>query len=45
MTPDKAPEHLSEESQKLWMQLNDEWEIDLSGLILLRVCLESYDRF
>jgi P27 family predicted phage terminase small subunit len=39
-----APEHLSEEAQKLWRRLTEEFEIDdPAGLLLLQSALESFD--
>lgn len=40
----KPPEHLSKEARAIWRRVNEEFELDASGLLLLRTALEAWDR-
>ena len=44
MNKDNAPKHLTPESNKLWRTISYIYELDGLGMVLLKVCLEAYDR-
>lgn len=45
MTFDKVPLTLKNaETRKIWKQITEAWELDESGLVILKIALESYDR-
>ena len=41
---DKAPQHLSRESRRIWAELNREWKFEINDQLILRVALEAFDR-
>lgn len=41
----RAPTSLSKASQRIWRAIDGEWQLDTSGLLLLRTALEAYDRY
>ena len=41
---DKPPRHLSNESRRIWKQLNESWVFDIDSLLVMRVALEAFDR-
>lgn len=41
----KPPKMLGLESKKIWTQINNEFELDSSALILLQTALEAYGRY
>lgn len=44
MTAKTPPKSLSKEARRLWLKLNREFDFEPENLILLKTCLEAYDR-
>ena len=44
MTAKRPPAHLNKESRRIWRRLNEEYNLNSDHLLLLKVCLEAYDR-
>jgi P27 family predicted phage terminase small subunit len=40
----KAPEHLSDESKRVWRRIEKEYELTPDAALLLRAALENWDR-
>jgi hypothetical protein len=43
LSPDRAPAHLSPESQQLWSAYLSTWSFDLGGMVVLQIALEALD--
>jgi P27 family predicted phage terminase small subunit len=42
MKTNKPPKHLSKEAKDIWKRINDEWELDASGVVILTTALEGF---
>ena len=43
-TAPKPPDHLSREAKSWWQKINEEWELGIDALLVLRGALEAFDR-
>lgn len=41
----KPPKHLSWDAKKIWREVALDFDLEPATLLVLKVCLESYDRF